>query len=190
MQSRADNQDARWSALMAAAQGGDAARYNQLLHEITPFIRSLVRRSIQDSDFAEDVVQDVLLTVHRVRHTYEPARPFSPWLAAIASRRAIDLIRQRSRIGQHETVDEIAYETATDAAANQGEERLAVSEGQLRQWLQELPAGQRQALELLKLKELSLKEASAASGQSISSLKVSVHRAIKTLRARFGTQEE
>jgi RNA polymerase sigma-70 factor (ECF subfamily) len=40
-------------------------------------------------------------------------------------------------------------------------------------------------LELLKLRELSLAEASAVSGQSVSALKVGVHRAIKALRARL-----
>jgi len=45
-----------------------------------------------------------------------------------------------------------------------------------------LPPGQRQALELLKLKEMSLKEASAATGLSITALKVATHRALKSLR--------
>ncbi len=34
-----------------------------------------------------DAVQDVLLTVHMVRHAYDPSRPFGPWLLAIANRR-------------------------------------------------------------------------------------------------------
>ena len=45
-----------------------------------------------------------------------------------------------------------------------------------------LPPGQRQAVELLRLKEMSLKEASAASGQSVGALKVAMHRAGKSLR--------
>jgi RNA polymerase sigma-70 factor (ECF subfamily) len=45
-----------------------------------------------------------------------------------------------------------------------------------------LPAGQREAIRLLKIEEKSLKEASAESGMSVASLKVSVHRAIKALK--------
>jgi len=45
-----------------------------------------------------------------------------------------------------------------------------------------LPPAQREAIQLLKLQEMSLKQASAASGMSIASLKVSTHRAMKTLR--------
>jgi RNA polymerase sigma-70 factor (ECF subfamily) len=44
-----------------------------------------------------------------------------------------------------------------------------------------LPQGQKQAVELLKLKELSLEEASKVSGKSVAALKVNVHRAIKAL---------
>jgi len=52
----------------------------------------------------------------------------------------------------------------------------------LRRAIRDLPPGQRDAIELLKLREMSLKEAAAASGTSIGALKVSVHRAIATLR--------
>jgi DNA-directed RNA polymerase specialized sigma24 family protein len=52
----------------------------------------------------------------------------------------------------------------------------------LKQALRALPAGQREAIEMLKLREMSLKEASAASGMSIGALKVATHRAISALR--------
>jgi RNA polymerase sigma-70 factor (ECF subfamily) len=185
MPSTEDNQDRRWSALMAAAQDGDAAAYDRLLRAITPFIRSLALRTTADRDLAEDIAQDVLLTVHRVRHTYDPLRPFSPWLAAITSRRCIDALRVRARIHQHETSDDHAFETFADARANQEEDGSVIGEAQLRQWLESLPRGQREAIELLKLRELSLREASSLSGQSVGALKVGVHRAIKALRAKL-----
>jgi len=188
-----DTQDRTWSRLMAAAQAGDAEAYDRLLRAITPFIRSLVRRSLFDSHGVEDVVQEVLLTVHRVRHTYDPARAFSPWLAAIASRRTIDAMRRGGRIGAHEIMDEDVYRQAdetfsTDAANQQDSDDEAwgsVNEAQLQQWLASLPPRQREALELLKLREMSLAEASVASGQTVGALKVGVHRAIKSLRAKL-----
>jgi RNA polymerase sigma-70 factor (ECF subfamily) len=48
--------------------------------------------------------------------------------------------------------------------------------------LDRLPAGQREAVRLTKIKGLSLKEASAASGMSIAALKVATHRAVRRLR--------
>jgi RNA polymerase sigma-70 factor (ECF subfamily) len=128
----------------------------------------------------EDVVQDVLLTVHRVRHTYEPGRPVKPWLAAIVARRSIDAIRRRGRIGAREVHDQPAYETYADPQANKEEAGDAART--LAQMTSGLSPGQKEALELVKLKEMSLAEASAVSGQSVASLKVNIHRAIKKLR--------
>jgi RNA polymerase sigma-70 factor (ECF subfamily) len=184
-QSQASAQDKTWSRLMAAAQDGDSAAYARLLHDVSPFVRVLVRRRCADPDRAEDIVQEVLLTLHRVRHTYDPARPFTPWLAAIAGRRSIDALRRRGRLAAHEVSEPYAYETFADPAANKDVEAGDAAQA-LAGLIGALPAGQREALELLKLKEMSLLEASRLSGQSVAALKVGVHRAIKTLRLKVG----
>ncbi len=177
-------QDRVWSALMAAAQDGDGRAYERLLRECAPFVRSVARRSIADPDRIEDVVQETLLTLHRVRQTYDPQRPFQPWLAAIASRRTIDAMRRRGRIGAHETADARAYETFADPAANKELDAHAASV-EAGAMLADLSPAQRQAVELVKVQELSLAEASVVSGQSVGALKVNVHRALKALRARW-----
>lgn len=128
---------------------------------------------------AEDVVQDALLTLHRVRQTYEPGRPVKPWLAAIVSRRAIDAMRKRGRVGARELFDEFAYETFADPQANGSGD----ASRQLAGMRSGLSAGQQEAIELVKIREMSLAEASVESGQSIASLKVNIHRAIKKMRA-------
>jgi RNA polymerase sigma-70 factor (ECF subfamily) len=140
----------------------------------------VARRRVQTVDRVEDVVQDSLLTLHRVRHTYQPGRPVRPWLAAIVTRRAIDAARRRGRVGAREVHDEAAYETFADEQANAGEG--AESAETLSRMMADLTPRQKEALELVKLKEMSLAEASAASGQTIASLKVNVHRAIRKLR--------
>jgi DNA-directed RNA polymerase specialized sigma24 family protein len=56
----------------------------------------------------------------------------------------------------------------------------------LRLAMTRLPAGQRQAVEMMKLRELSLKEASAQSGTSVAALKVAVHRGMAALRKAMG----
>lgn len=173
-----------WSSLMAAAQQGDARAYRRLLSEVTPFVRYVARKRGLDAASAEDVAQDVLLTVHRVRHTYDPERPFVPWLLSIAQRRLIDLYRRNRRIRDQETSVPDLLETFADPNANAG-----IEASELRAWLQqaimELPRKQREALELVKLGELSVAEASSRSGQSGGAIKVNVHRAIRSLRANL-----
>ncbi len=182
---RGAGQDRIWSGWMAQAQDGDNAAYGRLLADIAPFVRVLVRRRCADADKAEDIVQEVLLTLHRVRHTYDPARPITPRLAAIAGRRSIDALRRRVRLTAHEVNDPYAYETFADDGANKEMEAGDAAQA-LAGLIATLPPGQREALELVKLKELSLLEASQISGQSVAALKVGVHRAIKALRLRAG----
>ena len=85
---------------MARAQDGDRAAYRRLLEDITPYLRSLAARHRVLSGELEDVVQDMLLTVHAVRHAYDPGRPFGPWLLAIARRRIVDRLRRRGGRGR------------------------------------------------------------------------------------------
>lgn len=172
--------DASWEALLAAAQDGNGDAYRRFLRATLPFVRAIARRRCWGDDMTEDVVQDALLTVHRVRHTYEPGRPVKPWLAAIVTRRSIDATRRRGRIGGREVFDEAAYETFADPAANQGPDPDASRV--LAAMTSGLSRGQQEALQLVKVKEMSLAEASIASGQSIASLKVNIHRAMKKLR--------
>src|SRR5258708_37713956 len=88
--------DVDWSILMARAQEGDRAAYHRLLQEITPYLRSLAARRHRDPNDIEDAVQDVLLTVHSILQTYDPAPPFAPWLVAIATPPFSDRLRRQS----------------------------------------------------------------------------------------------
>ncbi len=176
--------EAEWSRWMAAAQDGDRAAYERLLKDCLPFLRAIAGRYHRTADRREDVVQDILLTLHRVRHTYDPARPFTHWLATIASRRSIDALRRRGRTEKIEVFDELAYETFSDPEANR-EMSVRDEAPALKESIATLPEGQREAIELLKLRELSLAEASQLTGKSIGALKVNVHRAIKALRAQL-----
>ncbi|WP_300759300.1 sigma factor, partial [Janthinobacterium sp.] len=115
-----DASRAAWPQLMLRAQDGDQLAYARLLKAIVPVIRALVRRKIyQDDAFVEDVVQEVLLAVHRVRHTYDPQRPFLPWLSAIISARAIDALRARGRRQCWEVSDEDAMLEHPDASVSE-----------------------------------------------------------------------
>lgn len=178
--------DMRWSALMAAAQSGDGRAYDSLLREILPLLRGIAHARLRDPAEAEDAVQDALLTLHRVRATYDPARPFTPWMAAIAERRALDRGRSRGRRAAREVEIEAADHIA-GATVPEAERDLARAE--LRAALGELPASQATALRLAKIEELSLAEASARSGLSVGALKVATHRALRSLRKRLGGGE-
>jgi RNA polymerase sigma-70 factor, ECF subfamily len=179
-----------WSRLMAAAQDGDRAAYRTLLEAVTPYVRSLASRCFRDTGDIEDAVQDVLLTIHAVRRAYDPARPFGPFLVAIANRRIIDRLRRQTRARSREIEFTAAHETFAGDAANIDHDGGTVDAAALHVAIAELPPEQRQAVRLIKLQEMSMQEAAQTSGKSISALKVAVHRAIKSLRKRLRAPEE
>lgn len=166
---------------MRAAQGGDTASYARLLTVVTPVVRRMAARRWTGPDEADDLVQDVLLSLHQVRHTYDPARPFLPWLMAIGRNRLADIQRRQARRAKNEITVEILPETFSVDEAKESVERMAGVQ-ELGRALARLPPRQRQAVEMLRLKEMSFKEAAAASGMSIAALKASMHRAMKALR--------
>ena len=173
-----------WSILMARAQTGERDAYRRLLEEIAPYLRALAARRHRDAGDVEDAVQDILLTLHAIRHTYDPTRPFGPWLVAIANHRLIDRLRRQGRLRSRETALLPEHETFASDQANLSEKRLERRD--LEEAVEKLPPGQRQAIRLLKFEERSLKEAAAMSGTTVASLKVATHRAIKGLRKILG----
>jgi RNA polymerase sigma-70 factor (ECF subfamily) len=179
--------DVDWSILMARAQEGDRTAYHRLLQEITPYLRSLAARRHRDANDMEDAVQDVLLTVHSIRQTYDPSRPFAPWLVAIANRRFIDRLRRGGRTRDREIPLTAEHETFCGPPANLEE---SPDRHELEGAVNNLPPAQQQAIRLLKLKEMSLKEAAMVSGMSITSLKVNAHRALKSLRKMLVDRSE
>jgi RNA polymerase sigma factor (sigma-70 family) len=177
---------------MRAAQAGDASSYRELLELITPRVRQVVRRrrGFTGADAIEDLVQDVLLSVHAVRATYDPARAFTPWLLAIVRHRLADQARRYYRRRARELGADDAGVTFDELPTKIPEKEQYGDIGALDVAMSALPPGQRQAIELLKLKELSLKEASAVSGMSVGALKVATHRAMASLRRALGRKPE
>ena len=174
--------ETEWARLMAAAQDGDGEAYARLLAELLPLLRALVRSRWRLDQDVEDIVQEILISLHSVRHTYDPRRPFMPWLMAIVSRRIVDAVRRAHRKMANETNVDVMPETFPGRATKCEQEEHCEHQEVVRLALSALPPGQRRALELLKIEGLSLKEASAVTGMSIVSLKVAVHRALRAVR--------
>lgn len=166
---------------MARAQSGDQDAYRRLLNEILPLLRALVARHHRNPSDGEEVVQETLLSVHVVRRTYDPTRPFLPWLLTLARRRVVDWLRQRGRAAAREVPLTPEHETFACHPVNRDDGDW--SPRALQDAIAQLPEAERRAITMLKLGEMSLIEAAAASGTSISALKVATHRATRRLRA-------
>ena len=175
--------EAEWSVWMASAQAGDSDAYERLLRAILPTVRAFVRSRMHNPDAAEDVVQNVLLSVHRSRHTYNASRPFGPWLRAVSRNAVIDSIRSRGRrLGREDPLEK--HEAFLEAEP-QKDYDAPISPGMI-EALEKLPPNQRQAVEMLHLRELSVAEAAASVGVTPTAIKVRAHRGRVALKKHLG----
>lgn len=170
-------------ALMTLALQGDEVAYRRVLDEVARRMRRLIQGRapwLQPAD-VEDVVQDTLMSLHMARATWDPARPFVPWIAAIARNRLADHARRFGRRSALDVAMQDFAETFGTARTNDHAQTV-VDFVSVNGALSELTPAEREALEMLRLRQLSLVEAAAESGSSVTALKVAVHRASKRLR--------
>lgn len=166
--------EASLARLMRASQRGDREAYGVLLRESGKWLRRYFQRRIAPNHL-DDLVQEVLLSIHRKRGSYDPARPFLPWLAAIARYRWVDHLRKTYRADET-SAEGMEFEHPPEqdgVAARISLERL----------FDTLPDGQAAAIRLVKIEGQSVEQAARLCGQSESLVKVNVHRGLKKLAA-------
>src|SRR5215471_6828761 len=114
---------------MARAQGGDREAFHILFKDIGPIVTRFLRRRLQDSSQIEDLCQEAMIAVYKSRHTYQPERPFEPWLFAIVRRvNAEHFRRERQRVGFQIQVDELPEMSSESGATHDLELREAVAQ--------------------------------------------------------------
>lgn len=157
--------------LMVMSQQGDKQAYAALLEACQRWLRGYYSRRIAPSSL-DDLVQETLIALHTKRASWDPARPFLPWLAAIARYRWVDHLRKLYRADEHELHEEL---TGSD------DEPAIAARISLDRLLGLLPEAQARAIALVKIQGLSIAEASEKTGQSESLVKVNIHRGLKKL---------
>lgn len=168
---------------MRAAQAGDETSYRRLLKEIALRLRARIRRKAPylPEDEVEDLVQETLISVHLARASYDPARPFMPWLAAITHCRMVDAARRHGRRTALDLAITDLGETFCDTCTNNHAENV-VNFLAVRRAIEALSPAERDAMVMLRLRQMTLAEAAAETGTSVAALKVAMHRAARRLR--------
>ena len=143
--------------MMVRIQTGDNECYRQFLNEIGPVLYNFVRRRVFNQELVADVLQEVLLTLHKARHSYEPGRPLGPWLFTVARNSMLDAMKRNRRFAERE----VRTEELPEPAREEKDDSLG---DELHRALQALPEDNRVAVEMLKIRGLSLEEAAAQLG--------------------------
>ena len=166
-------QEAQYRAWMLASLGGDEAAYRMLLQGLTRHLRSYYARRL-DPAAAEDAVQETLIAIHTRRATYDPALPFTAWVYGIARYKLIDEYRRHKRratVPLDEAAELFGHDEAEEAIAKRDVTKL----------LAKLSPAKRALVQDIKLDGVSVADVALRTGMSESAVKVSVHRAVKTL---------
>jgi len=176
-------------ALMRKALSGDKASYNALLRGITPVVRGFLYKRMAVAADVEDVLQEILISVHRSLHTHDGRRAALPWVMAIAHYRLTDYLRRQYRIMAREKVD---YDSiASQLADPNSDVTFLGSENELlHNALAALPERQRDIVTRLKLEGNSVKEVAKLLDMSESAVKVAAHRAYKLLKQNMQAEEK
>ncbi|MEO6041486.1 MAG: sigma-70 family RNA polymerase sigma factor [Croceibacterium sp.] len=169
-----DDQLRTW---MAEGLAGNAASHAALLRAVAPVLRAFYRRRFGHEDAIEDLVQETLIAVHTRRISYDPSRPLSPWLFAIARYKMVDHFRRSRSTVPLEDAEHVASDAETEQDIHA---RLDID-----QLLATLPPKQASLIRAMHLEGHSVADVARSRGIGESAAKVSAHRGIKALALRM-----
>ncbi len=170
----------QWEELAKLSQDGDKRAYTQLLSNIMPYIKIRLRSGFANPDWVEEVVQDVLISVHKSLSSYSADRPFKPWLNAIIHYRKADFLRKYYK---NRDANQSSRDNAEIFGSNVTNYPLAGELKDIENALATLPAKQQELFKMVKIEGYSAAEVAVKMNMSVSAVKVSAHRAAKKLKS-------
>jgi RNA polymerase sigma-70 factor (ECF subfamily) len=161
---------------------GDAAAYRQFLTSLAPHLRAVARSRCRSfgapEGEAEDIVQEVLLTIHLKRGTWDQSRPIWPWVAAITRNKLIDVLRRRGRhisVPIEDVINDLPAEDRAPDSSARDIDRLLVH----------LKAQQREIVKSISLDGNSIRDTADRLHMTEGAVRVALHRALKALGAVY-----
>jgi len=169
--------------LAISAQDGDKEAYRELLTEIKNILTGYLLRRLADKSGVDDVIQEILISIHKGLHTFIKGRSFSAWMYAIAKNRLYDFLRVKKRRQREVSEADIGF----DDFVFEPESTMSFEDmsQHLEKALKSIPQKYAEAIRLTKIEGLSVKEACIRMQMKESALKVTVHRAYKMLKEKL-----
>ena len=176
--------DDNLAQLMRRSLNGDARAYAELLQETARLLRPFLSRRLRFSNEVDDLLQEILLSIHKARHTYDGRRPYKPWAYAIARFRLLDPLRAHYAdhlrdAEDYDELEEILPDDVTEAE---------MSYESISREVEKLPGKQATILRLMHQDGYTAREVAGMLGMKESAVKVSAHRAYRILRERLERQ--
>lgn len=175
---------------MQEAQEGNQASYRQILYELYHISCKTLYSRVKQSEDVEDIAQEIVISVDKALHSYNPAKPLMPWFMAIVNFRFKDYLR---KIYRHKDFTEIPYDEFAESINPTDDENvtdLGVRGEYLEEALQQLPEKQQKIIRYMYVEGFSVKEVALSMDMSVSAVKVTAHRVYKKLRKEIEDKEQ
>jgi RNA polymerase sigma-70 factor (ECF subfamily) len=166
--------------LVLRCQAGDETAFARLMRMFEGRTLGYLRGMLGDD--AEDVQQEVWLSVYRHLSVLADAGSFRTWLFRTTRHRAIDFLRKRKR--EHELIDDVPVESIEDVSADDDRNDVTetIDEVALGAALMAMPPPQREVMLLRYRDELSYQEIAHVVGCPIGTVRTRLHHAKKRLQ--------
>ena len=174
--SRSDEQ------LMGAYVAGDAAAFRVIFERYAPLLMRAMLRELYVREEANDLVQQTFLQLHRARLDFDAGQKLKPWIFTIAMNLKREYFRKKKRRPERSFDPESMAEPAVEAL---GAARVDARRT-LARVMGDLPADQREVIELHWFDGLEFPEVATVVGASVSAVKVRAHRGYVRLRQALG----
>lgn len=169
------------AALMVAIAGRDRAAFASFFAYYAPRVKSYLRRQRADERMAEDLVQDVMLTVWRKAKLFDPAKAsVGTWVFTIARNRFIDAMRRQNRPDLDPDDPSLAPEAPAPADAGLASIEIGL---RVRDAMTRLPADQAEVVTLSFLEGLPHSEIADRLAIPLGTVKSRLRLAFARLRA-------
>jgi RNA polymerase sigma-70 factor, ECF subfamily len=168
-------------ALMRQSLDGDQRAYTMLLQETSRLLRPFLARRLSFTNEVDDLLQEILISIHKARHTYDGNRPYKPWVYAIAKFRLQDHLRAHYSDQLHHADDLSEMEEFLHAPVTES----AISYESISGEVQKLPEKQATILRLMHQDGYTAKEVAEKIGMKESAVKVAAHRAYQVLKEKL-----
>lgn len=161
---------------MSGYQQSDRGAAAAFIERVGPLLHRYFQAQFANRGYAEDLVQETWMRIHKARHTYRPSEPVLPWIFAIARHAGLDNYRKTRRLETHERQVDVLPEPpfAHPAAGRSTPDIDAI--------LAALPDTQREVVVMLKVFGMTIDEVAHATSSSAGSVKQKAHRAYEKLR--------
>lgn len=172
------NRNTQLKELFIKANHGDNKAYKTFLENIEKMAYQYTQGRISEKSHHQDIVQEILLSIHQSRHTYDPSKPINPWIYAIFHYRTADHLRKTYKNKEDSTDEETFKEIKDGFNVTKNTE----SNELINKALATLSKKQKEMVILSKIEGFTSAEIALKMNMNINTVKVTIHRSLEKMR--------